>query len=726
MTTTTEYDVDIHLTKKTSHPIDPKRNEGAATMARKANAHAHAHSTIKRNPITLVATAGLEAAIERCKSKVAKISAECRARNLRFRDNHFDLDDNNCLYSLNTADDCLYTPAGNKRLWEIFDKPKFFEDDCTAGDIRQGNAGDCWFLAALTTITNIPGLIEKLCVARDEQVGVYGFIFFRDGDWVSTIVDDILYVRAKDYDQADPDVRQLLKDDEDLYRRVFQTGSDALYFSCCKDNNETWLPLLEKAFAKVHGDYEAIDGGLTGYVLAAHTLLPHGHVSVFSHISPSSEAVEDLTGGVTTTMYCKDILDLERFWTEELMQVNRQYLFGVSISKSGGQAPNGLIPGHAYSILRTVEAKGKRFLLIRNPWGKTEWNGKWSDGSAEWTAEWMSALDHRFGDDGVFWMEYPDFLRQWTLIDRTRLFDSSWTVASQWVEFATTWPATWSDTTFQLTVTQRTPAVIVLSQLDTRYYRGFEGPYDFFMELRVHAEGCEDYIARSRGLGHMMRSANVEVNLEPGTYTVYVKVTRTKNGKKSVEEMVVESVRNRPNKFLATGENYMLAKAKGGNSENPLFEKLGLLAKKTYAQSGPPVAPANANAEDDEAEANDGDDDEQWEDADDADDADEAPQQQDEEEGDETDGTDLTLLSQMLALQQAQAAAAAQQTDDTDDSPTVVAGLRVYALDAHLTINARIGGQHVLPDPEDAQGDSKTDGDNPLAHEGMPGIGVLR
>jgi hypothetical protein len=32
------------------------------------------------------------------------------------------------------------------------------------------------------------------------------------------------------------------------------------------DENETWLPLLEKAYAKAHGDYSAIEGGFVGYV----------------------------------------------------------------------------------------------------------------------------------------------------------------------------------------------------------------------------------------------------------------------------------------------------------------------------------------------------------------------------------------------------------------------------------------------------------------------------
>ena len=53
----------------------------------------------------------------------------------------------------------------------------------------------------------------------------------------------------------------------------------------------------------------------------------------------------------------------------------------------------GLVRGHAYSITKAVKAhietpraSGQIPLLrIRNPWGnEAEWNGAWSDRSAEW------------------------------------------------------------------------------------------------------------------------------------------------------------------------------------------------------------------------------------------------------------------------------------------------------------------------------------------------------
>jgi hypothetical protein len=67
-----------------------------------------------------------------------------------------------------------------------------------------------------------------------------------------------------------------------------------------------------------------------------------------------------------------------------------------------------IILQHAYSVIKAVEYNGKRFVRVRNPWGDTEWSGPWSDGSKEWTQEWLpalTALEYTFGNDGEFVME---------------------------------------------------------------------------------------------------------------------------------------------------------------------------------------------------------------------------------------------------------------------------------------------------------------------------------
>ncbi len=62
---------------------------------------------------------------------------------------------------------------------DIFENPVFFQEGASASDVRQGQNGDCWFLSALCAICNKKDLIDKVCVARDEEVGVYGFVFHR-------------------------------------------------------------------------------------------------------------------------------------------------------------------------------------------------------------------------------------------------------------------------------------------------------------------------------------------------------------------------------------------------------------------------------------------------------------------------------------------------------------------------------------------------------------------
>ena len=214
-----------------------------------------------------------EDAVANCKEKVQKIAAECRRVNQKYRDAHFDIEfdlkwgNKDCLSGLLDEESDKW-PRSVKRVGDIFDNPKFYVDGATASDVRQGRDGDCWFLAALCTIANMPNLIEKVCVARDEDVGIYGFVFHRDGEWTSTLIDDKLYLTKADYDESGltrwewEDNKRI--DSEEEYRKAYQSGSGALYFVQCADENETWLPLLEKAYAKAHGDFTAIEGGHTG------------------------------------------------------------------------------------------------------------------------------------------------------------------------------------------------------------------------------------------------------------------------------------------------------------------------------------------------------------------------------------------------------------------------------------------------------------------------------
>jgi hypothetical protein len=518
--------------------------------AKRAAAHTPKGSIPGQN-----AVASYEEAVDACKKKVDKIVKECRRLNQKYRDPHFDIESDfkrsqmfpeipqDCLTALD-EDTTTFQPMSVKRIEDIFDKPRFFIEGATANDVRQGNDGDCWFMSALCTISNKDGLIQRVCVARDEQVGVYGFVFHRDGEWISEVIDDKLYLIKEDFDEATLGRHQWLelqnrKSPEDEYRTAMQTGSRALYFAQCSDPNETWLPLLEKAYAKAHGDYSAIDGGFVG------------------------EGIEDLTGGVTSEVFATDILDKDKFWREELLNVNKTFLFGCGQMGGIYGQRQGIQEKHAYSIMEAREIDGQRLLKLRNPWGRTEWTGRWSDGSEEWTPEWMQKLNHKFGDDGVFWISYKDLLRHYQHFDRTRLFGTEWTVSQQWTSVNVPWSVDYLDTKFKIHLSKPSPVVIVLNQLDDRYFEGLQGQYEFQLQFRLHKDDEEDYIVRSNGAYYMKRSVSTELDLEAGSYTVLLKIKATRFAKKTPEEVIRETCAKRREKLLSIGLSYDLAHAKG-------------------------------------------------------------------------------------------------------------------------------------------------------------------
>jgi hypothetical protein len=72
-----------------------------------------------------------------------------------------------------------------------------------------------------------------------------------DGEWISEVIDDKLYLIKEDFDDSLLERNRWLELQNrtmpaDEWKTVMQTGSRALYFAQCANQNETWFVILHR------------------------------------------------------------------------------------------------------------------------------------------------------------------------------------------------------------------------------------------------------------------------------------------------------------------------------------------------------------------------------------------------------------------------------------------------------------------------------------------------
>ncbi|VDD75021.1 unnamed protein product [Mesocestoides corti] len=262
--------------------------------------------------------------------------------------------------------------------------PEFIADgNIRLGDLRQGELGDCWVVAALASMVTQPHLAMRSIPQgqsfRSEwYAGCFCFRFWQFGAWEEVIIDDRLPVRP---------------------------GGRPLFVHSSR-HTEFWPALLEKAYAKLSGSYEALNVSLIG------------------------DAMDDIIGGLTES-YClapgedqgmrppPDIDDIliKAFDRRSLItaRIKARQAFGLTDCRK----------------LRLTDVTGTRLVrLVRlsNLWASARvgWVGAWSEGSSEWLS--LPAEDRiKVGlvkGDGEFWMSMEDFLANFDYLDICHVLES--------------------------------------------------------------------------------------------------------------------------------------------------------------------------------------------------------------------------------------------------------------------------------------------------------------
>lgn len=209
----------------------------------------------------------------------------------------------------------------------------------------------------------------------------------------------------------------------------------------------------------------------------------------------------------------------------------------------------------------------------RNPWGNNKsmenFDGPFNHKFEEWNAELVEQLKFDFRDPGVFWITLGSFLRYFDSIQRTRLFDETWTLTQQWTSVSVPAGAvSYLNTSFQISLSQSGPVVIVLAQPDMSYFKGLQGRYTYCLHFRVYnVKDTTKYLARSMHVssGNYIntRSVSVDLDLEAGNYNISIKVEPSRAPYRTAESVIESEAPYRKRKLLQVGRNFELAHAKG-------------------------------------------------------------------------------------------------------------------------------------------------------------------
>lgn len=149
-------------------------------------------------------------------------------------------------------------------------------------------------------------------------------------------------------------------------------------FSRPSFKTEIWVLIIEKAWAKIFGSYQRIEAGTAG------------------------EAMYPLTGSPHKFFLHEDYVKKDYIWMRIFQADKMKCPMATAVASQADEQLTrsdvkkaGLVDAHAYSLIAAKvitddDGNRHRLIQIRNPWGKKEWQGDWSDKSDKWTPKTKS------------------------------------------------------------------------------------------------------------------------------------------------------------------------------------------------------------------------------------------------------------------------------------------------------------------------------------------------
>ncbi len=236
--------------------------------------------------------------------------------------------------------------------------------------------GNCWFLAAASSLAEQPQRMEKVFLnnkADLNDAGIYGVNLYSLGVPHTVIVDD--YVPHFEWN-----------------------GKTMSPFSKISRDNAMWMQILEKAFAKYHGNYAHIDAG-----------------------NPPT-AVRIINGSPNIKIANIGREDPNKLWAKLMKHDAAGDIMNAGTwgNDDSHTDANGLMQGHAFTLLGVTQLDdGTRIVKLRNPHGTDHYKGPWSDDDPRWNNPSVAAQAgfRKNKNDGIIHMDLATFMQGFKFMD---------------------------------------------------------------------------------------------------------------------------------------------------------------------------------------------------------------------------------------------------------------------------------------------------------------------
>jgi len=191
-------------------------------------------------------------------------------------------------------------------------------------DIQQGALGNCYFLASLAAIAKQqPDIIDNMFVDRDLwSQNIFKTKWFINGKESIVTVDNMI-----------------------------PAGDSGTFFTHQSPTGEFWTVILAKTWAKIYGNFKAVEGGMM------------------------DTAIRAITGSASVSITMSE-QTADKLWDQLVTGTEQKFVMGAGTGGGGNPTTYGLAVGHAYGVLgAAVDGTYGKVVKMYNPWGSDNYVG---------------------------------------------------------------------------------------------------------------------------------------------------------------------------------------------------------------------------------------------------------------------------------------------------------------------------------------------------------------